>query len=540
MAFFYACCAKIATTILLLKTPAESTLWYMALLCVFVRLCLHLYLSKLNAKLTFSCELAVRQEILQAISRQGPFSQGVNPGVAALLSEIATSITPFFTAFGHTLRQVMVLPAILLVFMAVASPLSALALALMCPLIPLFMVFIGKKAKELNDRQLLQIKRLSERFFEALTKLPFIFIFDLGKRELSAVRRMSRHWRVQTMQILYVAFLSALALEFFATVGVAFCAITLGFAVYEQGFSYEKALFVLLCAPEFFLPLRRLGQNYHAKQRALAAAESLNDLLSLNLPKRAITATDNAPRALTQVSVERLATAQLMTLTFNHVTLRYPDGRLGLNDASFTLKGTAINVLSGPSGSGKSTILAAIAGLLTPESGTITISLKLAPGPHDSGNATIISGDVNALSKEQRQALYTFVPQRPYLFYGTLRDNLRLAKAQATDEELIKALQKAGAASLLSNLPQGLDTMLGDDHGGISGGQARLLALSRALLRKAPLILLDEPSASLDQVAEQSLAQALVQLKRHHTVIIAAHRAPLIALADKEVTLGGA
>lgn len=553
MVLFYSNCAHGAAHILLTKTPADPKLWYSAVLCLLLRLLCHLWLAKLNSALTYTCEFAVRRDMLQAAAALGPFSPALSPSSAALLNEIAAAITPYFAAYRHTLRQVMVLPAIVLFFVAQVAPLSALGLALMCPLIPLFMIFIGKKAKELNDRQLLQVRRLSARFFEALTKLPFIFIFDLGKRELKAVQRMSRRWRVQTMQILYVAFLSALALEFFATVGVAFCAITLGFAVYEQGFSYADALFVLLCAPEFFLPLRRLGQNFHAKQRAVAAAESLQQLLPTDLSVATWHDDANAPatglaptlkptaqhssviNSAVSLSPQQLAACSIVKLEFTQVTLRYPDGRSGLKNSSFCLCGGQLNVLSGPSGSGKSTVLCALAGLLTPCTGSITLTLSVA---QPLGRRQELRCSLSELNPAQRQALYTFVPQRPYLFYGTLRDNLRVACPDASDEMLLGALQMAGATSLLSALPQGLNTKLADNHGGISGGQARLLALTRALLHPAPLILLDEPSASLDPSAERELAAALQRLKSGHTLVVAAHRPSLIALADTEVTLG--
>ena len=539
MALFYYCCAKAAAAVFITGSSLDFTLIYKAAACAGGRFLLHVLLSFLNAGLTATVEKTVRSELFAAIVRKGPLSPQVSPALAPAAAELSEAISPYFAAYRRTMRQVMILPVVLLIFIADASPLSALILAVLCPLIPIFMVLIGLKAKALNDRQLLQIKRLSNRFFEALSNLPFILVFNLGRRESAAVRRMSRRWRVQTMQILYVAFLSALALEFFATVGVAFCAITLGFAVYEHGFSYEQALFVLLCAPEFFIPLRRLGQNYHAKQRALAAAESLADLFAKSDAKKEEKA---APAPAAPAKQINLKHAVLKRIEFIDVKAVYPDGRIGVEHLSCTLQGGQINVLTGPSGSGKSTVLNLLCGLIKPVEGSIRLCFaaneKYSCAEHSPEHEQEQVLDLSALDPELLQSLYCLVAQQPYLFYGSLRENLSLSKPKASDEELLTALKQAGALPLLQSLPDGLDTKLGDDHAGLSGGQARLLALARALLKDSPLILLDEPSASLDAGAEDALLNTLTALKGRHTLVIAAHRPQLIRLADKEISLG--
>lgn len=543
MALFYYCCAKAAAAVFITGSSLDFTLIYKAAACAGGRFLLHVLLSFLNAGLTATVEKTVRSELFAAIVRKGPLSPQVSPALAPAAAELSEAISPYFAAYRRTMRQVMILPVVLLIFIADASPLSALILAVLCPLIPIFMVLIGLKAKALNDRQLLQIKRLSNRFFEALSNLPFILVFNLGRRESAAVRRMSRRWRVQTMQILYVAFLSALALEFFATVGVAFCAITLGFAVYEHGFSYEQALFVLLCAPEFFIPLRRLGQNYHAKQRALAAAESLADLFAKSDAKKEEKAAPApAPAPAAPAKQINLKHAVLKRIEFIDVKAVYPDGRIGVEHLSCTLQGGQINVLTGPSGSGKSTVLNLLCGLIKPVEGSIKLCFaaneERSCAYHSPENEQEQVLELSSLDPQLLQSLYCLVAQQPYLFYGSLRENLSLSKPKASDEELLSALKQAGALPLLQSLPDGLDTKLGDDHAGLSGGQARLLALARALLKDSPLILLDEPSASLDAGAEDALLNTLTALKGRHTLVIAAHRPQLIRLADKEICLG--
>lgn len=552
MAVFYALCAQAAAELILKYQFPSTALLGQAVLLALVRFVLQLLSAALNARLVEKCEIIARSELLQAIYQQGPFAACVSPALAPAAAEITEALTPYFASYRRTMRQVMILPCVLLVFIYEASPLSALMLLILCPLIPLFMVLIGKKAKELNDRQLQQIKRLSNRFFEALAQLPFIFVFDLGRKESAAVRRMNRRWRVETMQILYVAFLSALALEFFATVGVAFCAVTLGFAVLERGFSYQDALFVLLCAPEFFIPLRKLGASYHAKQRALAAADSLQQLFNLPDPQTAAVQADPAASpegpskaepamAENMVNGESKRSVKLppgfpQRIVFNQVTAYYPDGRAGLKDQSFSIEAGKVTVLTGPSGSGKSTVLNLLAGLLTPAAGSISLEYADA----DAGKVSI---ELAGLDRRDYAQLISFVPQRPYLFYGTIRSNLLQVKPEASEDELLSAIEQAGAGALLKSLPQGLDTPVGDDHAGLSGGQMRLLALARALLKESPLLLLDEPSASLDPQSEEALITALRRIARSGSrpfMVIAAHRPQLIALGDAEVSLGGA
>lgn len=537
MALFYACCAKTAADVFIQKVSLGSDVIIMAACAAAGRLLLQLLLAWANSRLVYHTEKCVRADLFAAIVRHGPFSAQVTTALAPAAGELSETISPFFTAYRRTMRQVMILPVVLLVFIAHASWMSALILALLCPLIPLFMVLIGKKAAALNERQLLQISRLSHRFFDALAHLPLIFVFNLGLRERAAVRRMSRRWRVQTMQILYIAFLSAMALEFFATVGVAFCAITLGFAVYEHGFSYEQALFVLLCAPEFFVPLRRLGQNYHSKQRAIAAAERFGQLFAPLNEKPADQAADKTSSAAADQSSSPAAAAadtafnfrDLREIRFHSVTTLYPDGRCGVSNLSLTIRAGCINVLTGPSGCGKSTVLYLLCGLLRPHSGFIELCFQ-------DGRCV----DLNSLSPQQLQSFYTQVPQQPYLFYGTLRDNLCQADPEISEERLQQLLQLTGAQNFISELPQGLDTVIGDDHAGLSGGQARLAALTRALVKPAAVLLLDEPSASLDAAGEQALAEAFSRLKGERTLVIAAHRPQLIALADQEINLAAA
>lgn len=482
----------------------------------------------------------------------------------------------------------MVIPVVCLVAVALVSPWSALILFLMAPLIPVFMIMIGRGAERLNQRQWLQITRLAVRFHEALDKISLLKLFNIERSEIEKIARLTKRWRVETMQVLRIAFLSALVLEFFSTCGVALCAIFLGFAVYEKGFDYTTALFVLLIAPEFFIPLRQLGANYHARMKAIgamanltdllaekdvfkisakdiydapsaantettstAADDSLNDKLEADAKAKAVAESDSQAKAAAESDSQATSEATTETdaiaevdaanvkaqcnnedgvaswlkppfnITLNNVTAIYPNGRIGMKDVSAILESQCITALIGPSGVGKSTLLQTIAGFTRRKSGDIVV------------NGHVCSHDdlIKLMSH------ISYIPQLPNLFYGTLRDNLKIGAPKASDDELKKALEIVGASDLLKRFKDGLDHHVGNQNRGISGGETRLIALARALVRDSEILLLDEPTASLDRDSENSFLEALSKISTGKTVVIVAHRRELIDFAQKIIEL---
>ena len=519
------------------------------------RLVARLAIARVIAHISYVVEGKIRSELMAKLISVGPLSLTVKSSLNTLLVDALDDIMPYFTSFLTTLRYAMIIPVVCLVAVALVSPWSAFILFCMAPLIPFFMIMIGKGAERLNQRQWRQISRLALRFHEALSKLTLVKLFNLERTEIVTIARMTKRWRVETMQVLRIAFLSALVLEFFATCGIALCAITLGFAVYEHGFDYTKALFVLLLAPEFFLPLRQMGLTYHARMRALGAMSSLIELLRERdlFPEPRLTglepalaapaapapaATSVAPAELADAAAQTdaaAAAAQTATaaqadawlqapfvIELNQVSACYPNGRVGITDFSACIRPNEVTALIGPSGAGKSTILQTIAGFTELTSGELRV------------NGHVCSHD--DLLRLMPQIAY--IPQLPNLFYGTLRDNLKLGAPDATDDELKQALEQVGAGELLVRFVDGLDHRVGEQNRGISGGETRLIALARALIRKSSILLLDEPTASLDRDSENRFLQALSTLAHDKTVLMVAHRAELKAFAQQliEVT----
>lgn len=507
----------------------DSTQLYLApyaLGPVVGRLLARLAIARVIAHISYVVEGTIRSELMAKLICVGPLSLTVKSSLNTLLVDALDDIMPYFTSFLTTLRYAMIIPVVCLVAVALVSPWSAFILFCMAPLIPFFMIMIGKGAERLNQRQWRQISRMALRFHEALSKLTLVKLFNLERTEIVTIARLTKRWRVETMQVLRIAFLSALVLEFFATCGIALCAITLGFAVYERGFDYSYALFVLLLAPEFFLPLRQMGLTYHARMRALGAMAGLTDLLheKEHFPRTQQAAQQAAAQQAAQ-SAESRAPAPWQqapfTIELAQVTALYPNGRAGITDFSGSFAPGTVTALVGPSGAGKSTILQTIAGFTELTKGKV-----------------LVNG--HECSPEDLRTLMTqiaYIPQLPNLFYGTLRDNLKLGAPEASDEELKAALFQVGAGELLTRFSDGLDHHIGENNRGISGGETRLIALARALVRKCPIVLLDEPTASLDRESENAFLQGLAALTHDKTVVMVAHRAELIAFAGKVIAV---
>ena len=520
---FYAVICYVFAPFALEQNTAYLHLAPYALIPIAGRFVMRLIIAKVIAKISYTVEGAVREELVNKLLRVGPLSFAVKSSLSTLFVDALDDIMPYFSSFLVTLRYAMVIPVICVIAVALMSPWSAGILIAMAPLIPFFMIIIGKGAERLNQRQWKQITRLAVRFQEALDKLSLIKLFNIESSEIEKIARLTKRWRVETMQVLRIAFLSALVLEFFATCGIALCAITLGFAVYEHGFDYTRALFVLLLAPEFFLPLRQLGFTYHSRMRALGAMSGLMELLSEKDIFPEIKHIDGCKHQKEWDSNVTTLDSTLddswmqapFAIEFANVSATYPNGRVGLSDFSCKFEPGHVSALVGPSGAGKSTILQSIAGFTNVSTGQIIIN----------GHECSRNDLINLMSK------VSYIPQLPNLFYGTLRDNLKLGAPEASDEQLLKALDMVGASELITRFADGLDHHVGDQNRGISGGETRLIALARAMLHDSAILLLDEPTASLDRDSENRFLEALKTLGKDKTVIIVAHRKELIDYA---------
>jgi ATP-binding cassette subfamily C protein CydD len=340
--------------------------------------------------------------------------------------------------------------------------------------------------------------------------LPDLKICNAAKREAATVASVTESYRHATMAVLRVAFLSAFTLEFFATVGTALVAVMIGFRLLGGSLTLVDGLFVLLVAPEFYLPFRTLGLSYHARMQGVAAAEKLAPLLVPEQPQekgdRETTVPDGA-----------------LSLEFEEVTFRHGDGRGGVSGINLQLQSGTVTALVGASGAGKSTLA----------------RLLLALEPLDTGIITANGIDIRRFDLKSWHRKLAWLPQKPFFFCGTVRDNLGIGLESCSDDKIYEILDSSGAFAFVRQLPGTLDYRLGEAGAGLSGGELRRLAIARILLRQPRLVILDEPTAGLDSENERLAMAAITRLASGRTLLLISHRDETVTWADRTVRLIG-
>jgi ATP-binding cassette subfamily C protein CydCD len=428
--------------------------------------------------------------------------------LAVLCTRGVDALDGYFSLYLPQLLLAVIVPLVVLGAVLWKDWISAAIIALTIPLIPLFMALVGASTRERMDGQFRTLERLGGHFLDVVAGLPTLKVFGRAKAQAASIREISERYRIAALGTLRITFLSSLILELVATVSVALVAVAIGLRLMNGALDLRTALFALVLAPEAYLPLRQLGANYHASAEGMAAAEQVFSVLQ-GAPAPQGTRTNFPNPAIAGLEVDRL-------------TVTYPDrGGPALDDVSFTIEAGEILALTGPSGCGKSTLLGVLLGLVSPQSGSIRV-----------GGVELADLDVDAW-----RAALAWVPQRPHLFKASIAENVRLGRANASAGEVREAIAAAGLSATVRGLPDGVDTILGEHGAGLSAGERQRVALARAFLRDAPLLALDEPTASLDGETEQELVEAIVTLSRGRTVVLVAHRPALVAVAHKVVSL---
>ncbi|MCB0907978.1 MAG: thiol reductant ABC exporter subunit CydD, partial [Nocardioidaceae bacterium] len=454
--------------------------------------------------------LALRHRLLRATLdlEAQELSRHRSGELTLLATRGMTAIEPYLTRYLPTLVMATVLPGATLLAIWWLDWLSGLIVLLTLPLVPVFAILIGHATQERADKQWKLLSTLSGHFLDVVRGLPTLVAFRRAGAQAASIRRITDRYREATIETLKLAFLSSGALELIATISVALVAVNVGLRLAAGHVDFWTAMVVLLLAPEAYWPLRRVGAEFHSAAEGTAAFEQASTLLGDgSQPGGAGGAAIPAPGA-------SLAVADL--------TIRYPDRDVAAIDAlTATFPSPGLTAVVGPSGSGKSTLLAVLLDELTPESGRVCV-----------GDHALVE-----LDRDRWRASVSWSPQRPWLVAGTLADNLRLGRPDATDEQLWVALEGVALAGVVRTLPEGLDTELGDDGAGLSAGQRARLALARVVLAERPYVFLDEPTAHLDATTEAVLLDTLRTLSRTSCVIVVAHRPAVVDAADHVVTL---
>jgi len=456
-----------------------------------------------------------RQLLTRAVALGPSWLAGERTGeLAASATQGVDALDGYFARYLPTLILSALAPVVLLGCIVLRDWFSAVILAVTVAVIPVFMILLGLEATRNADRQWARLSGLAATFYDLLQGLPTLRAFGRTDDGRHTLERANRELHDETMSTLKVAFLSSLALETMASVGTALVAIFLGLRLLHGTLPLGTALAILVLAPEVYLPLRRAGAEFHAAAEGRAAAARILDVLD-----DADAATVRSDGAALPLPDPCRHPVRLVDVTVRHPGRAQPV----LDGVDLTVAPGEHVAVVGESGAGKSTLLAVLLGFVAPERGGVSV-----------GDQPL----ADCSMREWRRQV-AWVPQRPGLIRGTLEDNLRLGRPDATDAEVARALVHSGLDGLVGRLPRGLGTPVGEGGLTLSAGERQRIAIGRAVLRDVPVVLLDEPTAHLDAAREDDLRTLLAPWLEHRTVVMAAHRGGLVGRVDRTISLVG-
>lgn len=474
------------------------------LLCFVLRAALHYAREMAGHRAGVAIRRALRQQVLDRLNALGPaWIQGKPAGSwATLLLEQIEEMQEYYARYLPQMSLAVFIPLAILIALFPINWAAGLILLVTAPLIPLFMAMVGMGAADANRRNFLALARLSGDFYDRLRGRETLRLFHRAAAEEQAIANSTTDFRQRTMEVLRLAFLSSAVLEFFASLAIAVVAVYFGFSYlgelnfghYGTGVTLFAGFLALILAPEFFQPLRDLGTFYHAKAQAIGGADALDQFLR------------ESPDAATEQDSTVLSLAAPLVIQAKNLVVMTARGEALSQPLNFTLAAGKRVALVGQSGAGKTALMNVLLGFL-PYQGSLWINGQ----------------ELREINRDSWQHHLAWVGQNPHLPALTLRENL-LLNNHVDDVTLKAVLQKAGVTEFLDRLPQGLDTVLGDGGIGLSVGQAQRVAVARALLKPAQLLLLDEPGSGLDSQSEQHVINALHEAATQQTTLMITHQ----------------
>ena len=485
------------------RTLDELTTWFAAMLLILLTRPAVGYVQDLvSARTSARVKADLSSQVVEHMSALGPAWLGSARGsrVVTLLTSGLDALDEYFGRYVPQLVYTAIIPVTVVVVVFAADPLSGVIIAVTLPLIPFFMVLIGWRTQAEQRRQWDALQTLSGHFLDVLRGLVTLKVFGRAAGQARAIGEVGDTYRRRTMRVLRISFISSLTLELLATLSVAIVAVEVGLRLISGSLDLRTGLFVLVLAPEAYLPLRQVGVHFHASQAGLAAAEEVFAICEEPAPPAPDRAVD-------------LATTPLV---LDHAAVRYPDRTTDALRVSLQVEPGETVALVGPSGGGKSTALAVMLGAVTLTGGQVR------------------AGTVDDPARWRDQIAW--MPQHPGFVQGSIADNVRLVAPTATDDEVRSALSAAGA-DFVDHLADGIATRLGESGEGLSVGQRQRVALARVFVRDTPLVAVDEPTAGLDGGTERAVAAAIAELGRTRSVVMVAHRPALAAGADRTVVV---
>ena len=485
----------------------------------------------------------LRPRIQRKVFRLGPAAlaqRGTGSAVTMLIDGLDEVRTYVFTVLPKMMDMVFI-PLMILVVVWIQDALSGIVLLLMLPLLFFFMAILGMAARDRSNKQYAQFRKLNTRFMDTVLGLPTLKMLGISEEYEDEIYSVSDRFRRRTMSVIRVAMTSTFALDFFATLAIAIMAVFLGNNLINGTVALFPALLALILAPEYFMPIRQFGDDYHA---TLNGKNALNDIMTMLA----------APEPEYMEDLDWNGWGSDSRLTVEGMDFSYPgpkskEGRVSggsqmdaiaksggsvdsdgapqpdaLQGLSFTLSGLTKVAVVGRSGAGKSTLMNLLAGFNLPQSGRIDLD----------------GHDLDHFNVRTWQRHISYIPQNPYIFNGTVADNIRFYNPDAPETAVAEAADQAGLTGWINTLDEGLDTQIGEGNRGISGGQAQRIALARVLLDKnREILIFDEPTAHLDIETEYELKKTLLPIMEGHLVIFATHRLHWLAEADQVIMLDG-
>ncbi|MCU5517931.1 thiol reductant ABC exporter subunit CydD [Bacillus wiedmannii] len=441
----------------------------------------------------------LRKQLIEAYFTLGPrYVQTAGTGHLVTLS--IEGIEKFKTYIELTIPKMIrssIVPGLIVLYVFTLDIESGIILVVTIPIVIIFMILLGLAAQKMADSQYESYRVLSNHFVDTLKGLETLKYLGKSKQHEGMIEKVSKRYRKATMRTLRVAFLSSFALDFFTSLSIAFVAVGLGIRLIDGTIVLLPALTILILAPEYFLPIKQVGANYHATLDGQLAMEQIEEILQ------------QQKEIGTKESNVGLIWNSSSNLKLQDVKVKNDESEKSiLEGIDFTWKGTGAIGVIGESGAGKSTLIDVLAGFLTP-----------------SGGKLIVNGvEIDGATREDWQKNIAYIPQQPYIFPLSLKDNICFYETNTTDAEVERVINEVGLRSLVTSLPNGMYERIGEGGRMLSGGQEQRVAMARALLSKKPIILLDEPTAHLDIETEFEIKQAMLRLFEGKLVFLATHR----------------
>ncbi|WNF37531.1 thiol reductant ABC exporter subunit CydD [Bacillaceae bacterium IKA-2] len=496
-----------------LKEKGLEEVWVLFIFLLFIfasRSLLSYFTTRYGVKVASYVKNKLRKKLLNKLTKSEAsqlYKQKTGQRISVLTDSV-DQLDSYYTSFLPQLIQAGVIPIMILVVVSTQNIYSGLIMLVTAPLIPVFMIIIGGMTEKKSRQQLDSMNKFSGHFLDVIQGLPTLKIFGQSKRQRSEIEKMSNHFRDTTMIVLKVAFLSALMLEILATISTAMIAVEVGLRLVYGHLTFHTAFFVLLLAPELYMPLKNLGSGFHSGKNSIAAAEMIWEVLDKE---------EKSPIWGSKV----LTNSIQLEIEVANISFQYDENKPILKNINLKIEPRKRLAFVGKSGSGKTTLLKLLLGDLTPESGNIYV------------NGTSLT----ELQEDEWLKNVAYVSQEPYLFAGTIKENIKLGRDMASDAEVLQAAEESGVLRFSKELPEGLESFVGEAGLGLSGGEKQRVAVARAFLKNASIVLLDEPTAGLDLETEHFIKSAIEKLSERATVITVAHRLQTIVESDQIILL---